>query len=67
MAFVKVKDTGEWHHHKASWTVAIICNPRSGLCKKLFGSQFSLEDWRKIVNFYKEHEYFTIKFQDTEL
>ena len=40
---------------------ALIMNPESRLWKYVYANNWSLEDWKKIIEFYKKHETFTIK------
>lgn len=40
---------------------ALIMNPESGLWKYVYADNWSLKDWKKIVEFYKNHKTFTIK------
>ena len=40
---------------------ALITNPESGLWKYVYADNWSLEDWRRIVDFYTNHEIFTIE------
>lgn len=50
----------KYYKHSRAGEMAIISNPRSGLSKMVYADEWSLKDWKKIVEFYENHEYFTI-------
>lgn len=51
------------YDHDYSHLRAIITNPRSQQYKVLMAANYSVSDWRKIVNFYSNHEYFLIEVE----